>query len=96
MKLSKAIEHAASLAYEEDCDFYVGRIGSSWEVAEDGDEGRIAEFDGPVVFAVGSSGVDPAHIEAGEITPDWELPGGLDERRCTRDEYDIEVYGLPE
>ena len=92
MKLSKAIEHGASLAYEEDCDFYVGRIGSSWEVAED--EGRIAEFDGPMVFNVTSSGVAPEHVEAGEITEDWELPGGLDERRCTRDEYDVEVYGL--
>ena len=95
MLLSKAIEHASNLAYEEDCNYYVGRIGGSWEVAEDGDEGRIAEFDGPVVFTVTSSGVAPEHVEAGEITEDWELPGGLDEG-CSLDEYEIEVYGLPE
>jgi hypothetical protein len=75
MKLEEAIEAAANLAYEEDADHYVVNDDChGWIVLHEEDPTAYA---GGVVhrFLVHSDGVDQSHIENGEITEDWTLPG---------------------
>ena len=72
-QLQTTIEYAANAAYETDEKMIVGKIGGRWEIADQEDLGRIAQMDDPT-FIVDASGVDQAHIEAGEIDEDWNLP----------------------
>lgn len=75
MKLKQAIEHAANLAYEEDADQIVGRINGNWCISHHEDLGFQAEMSEPK-FLVHADGVDARHIKDGEITENWEIPGG--------------------
>lgn len=71
--LKATIKRATEIAYEEDAWQVVGRVDGRWVIAHADDLGRQAQMVEPR-FGVDAEGVDPLHIDLGEITPEWELP----------------------
>lgn len=72
MNLREAIKKAANIAYVDNSDQIVGRINGSWCIAHNEDLSRQSEMSEPK-FLVHADGVDSRHIQAGEITEDWEI-----------------------
>lgn len=73
MKLNEALAAASQLLVEQESNFVIGKIGGTWQIADEGDDGRINEMEPDSVLAVACDGVAEGYeqrynelLEAGE------------------------------